>query len=145
MSWANCLNVPLRSKLWKVRISFSHTNWKCLSKNLFLINVFRSHTTIFHLLAPNRSLVGPAGKYRYKILSITLSYWIYWKAKRYKSFLQCTKIITFRFQDYRWNKYFVLLLICQISAILLVEIACIFLIVLISTVQISMECETPET
>ena len=144
MSWANCLNVRLRSKLLSVRISFSDTNWKCLSKNLFLINVFRSHT-INHLPPPNRSLVGLAGKYRYKILSITLSYWIYWKAKRYKSFLQCTKIITFRFQDYRWNKYFVLLLICQISAILLVEIACIFLIVLISTVQISMECETPET
>ena len=47
---------------------------------------------------------------------------------------------------YFWGRwYFNLLLQCKISAIWLVETACIFLIFLITTVQISMECETQKS
>ena len=41
--------------------------------------------------------------------------------------------------------YFILLLKCKISEILLFKTACIFLIFLITTMQISMECETQES
>ena len=41
--------------------------------------------------------------------------------------------------------YVLLSLKCKITAIWLVETACIFLIFLIATVQISMECETQES
>ena len=41
--------------------------------------------------------------------------------------------------------YTKLLLKCEVSAIWLVEKECIFLIFLIATVQISVECETQES
>ena len=41
--------------------------------------------------------------------------------------------------------YYYLSLKCKISAVWLVETACIFLIFLIATVQMSMKCETQES
>ena len=46
---------------------------------------------------------------------------------------------------YDGTRYLVLLLKCKISTISLVEKACIFVIFLTATVEISMECETQES
>ena len=46
-----------------------------------------------------------------------------------------------KYQDFEKNFYCNLSLKCKISPIWLVETACIFLIFLIATAQISMECE----
>ena len=62
-------------------------------------------------------------------LYITVSTWNVWLGSEYTSVKEYI-------QNYRWSK---------ISAIWLVEIAYIFLIFLIATLQILMECETLES
>ena len=56
-----------------------------------------------------------------------------------------TKLELTRSDATEQQKYDLLSLNCKISAIWLVETACIFLIFLIATVQISVECETQES
>ena len=49
------------------------------------------------------------------------------------------------FHSFYFDKYYLLSLKCKISVFWLVKTACIFLVFLIATKQISMECETQES
>ena len=71
----------------------------------------------------------------------------------FKSTFKSTSTVNFyhfnkpfpNFHSFYFDKYYLLSLKCKISVFWLVKTACIFLVFLIATMQISMECETQES